>query len=278
MSEPMSERERWQLELDKLQRGLQGDPFAFLGPQRDPGGEGGVLRAYLPGAQRVELLDEDGATLAELEQSDPGSGLFQRHLERLPPRYRLRVHWPDGVQESEDPYAFGPLLGELDLYLFAEGNHRQLASCLGAQLTRHEGVEGVRFAVWAPNAVRVSVVGDFNGWDGRRHPMRRRYPSGVWELFVPRLGEGELYKYELQGHDGLLPLKADPWRWPARRRPEPLRRPARRCATSGATKTGWPGARSARAMRHRCRSTKSTPAPGATATAGRRTGRNWRRS
>lgn len=80
MSEPMSERERWQLELDKLQRGLQGDPFAFLGPQRDPGGEGGVLRAYLPGAQRVELLDEDGATLAELEQSDPGSGLFQRHL------------------------------------------------------------------------------------------------------------------------------------------------------------------------------------------------------
>ncbi|HBO7551543.1 TPA: 1,4-alpha-glucan branching enzyme, partial [Pseudomonas aeruginosa] len=155
MSEPMSERERWQLELDKLQRGLQGDPFAFLGPQRDPGGEGGVLRAYLPGAQRVELLDEDGATLAELEQSDPGSGLFQRHLERLPPRYRLRVHWPDGVQESEDPYAFGPLLGELDLYLFAEGNHRQLASCLGAQLTRHEGVEGVRFAVWAPNAVRV---------------------------------------------------------------------------------------------------------------------------
>lgn len=210
MSEPMSERERWQLELDKLQRGLQGDPFAFLGPQRDPGGEGGVLRAYLPGAQRVELLDEDGATLAELEQSDPGSGLFQRHLEPLPPRYRLRVHWPDGVQESEDPYAFGPLLGELDLYLFAEGNHRQLASCLGAQLTRHEGVEGVRFAVWAPNAVRVSVVGDFNGWDGRRHPMRRRYPSGVWELFVPRLGEGELYKYELQGHDGLLPLKADP--------------------------------------------------------------------
>lgn len=210
MSEPMSERERWQLELDKLQRGLQGDPFAFLGPQRDPGGEGGVLRAYLPGAQRVELLDEDGATLAELEQSDPGSGLFQRRLERLPPRYRLRVHWPDGVQESEDPYAFGPLLGELDLYLFAEGNHRQLASCLGAQLTRHEGVEGVRFAVWAPNAVRVSVVGDFNGWDGRRHPMRRRYPSGVWELFVPRLGEGELYKYELQGHDGLLPLKADP--------------------------------------------------------------------
>lgn len=237
-----------------------------------------MLRAYLPGAQRVELLDEDGATLAELEQSDPGSGLFQRHLERLPPRYRLRVHWPDGVQESEDPYAFGPLLGELDLYLFAEGNHRQLASCLGAQLTRHEGVEGVRFAVWAPNAVRVSVVGDFNGWDGRRHPMRRRYPSGVWELFVPRLGEGELYKYELQGHDGLLPLKADPWRWPARRRPEPLRRPARRCATSGATRTGWPGARSARAMRHRCRSTKSTPAPGATATAGRRTGRNWRRS
>ena len=181
MSEPMSERERWQLELDKLQRGLQGDPFAFLGPQRDPGGEGGVLRAYLPGAQRVELLDEDGATLAELEQSDPGSGLFQRRLERLPPRYRLRVHWPDGVQESEDPYAFGPLLGELDLYLFAEGNHRQLASCL-ARATDPSRRRGGR-ALRGLGAERRARLG------GRRFQRLGRAPSpDATTLSIRRLG------------------------------------------------------------------------------------------
>ncbi|MGH8355440.1 MAG: 1,4-alpha-glucan branching protein GlgB, partial [Pseudomonas sp.] len=113
-------------------------------------------------------------------------------------------------QISEDPYSFGPLLGELDLYLFAEGNHRDLGHCLGAQLLTVEGVAGVRFAVWAPNARRVSVVGDFNGWDGRRHPMRLRQPNGVWELFIPRLQAGATYKYEILGPHGLLPLKADP--------------------------------------------------------------------
>lgn len=98
----------------------------------------------------------------------------------------------------------------MDLYLFAEGNHRDLSSCLGAQLKTVDGVDGVRFAVWAPNARRVSVVGDFNVWDGRRHPMRLRHPSGVWELFVPRLGSGEAYKYEILGAHGILPLKSDP--------------------------------------------------------------------
>ncbi|PZR60139.1 MAG: 1,4-alpha-glucan branching enzyme, partial [Stutzerimonas stutzeri] len=125
-------------------------------------------------------------------------------------RYRLRIHWPGNVQETEDPYAFGPLLGDTDLYLFAEGNHRQLWRCLGSAPVEHEGVPGVRFAVWAPNARRVSVVGDFNSWDGRRHPMRLRYPAGVWELFIPRLQPGECYKYEILGPHGVLPLRADP--------------------------------------------------------------------
>ncbi len=152
MSEPMSERERWQLELDKLQRGLQGDPFAFLGPHRDPGGEGGEqVRAYLPGALAVELLSPQDEILAAMDAVD-ASGLFVARLPAKAPRYRLRIHWPEREQVSEDPYAFGPLLGELDLYLFAEGNHRQLASCLGAQPMQIEGVQGVRFAVWAPNA------------------------------------------------------------------------------------------------------------------------------
>ena len=103
------------------------------------------------------------------------------------------------IQETEDPYSFGLLLGELDLYLLAEGSHLELGRCLGAQAMSIDGVAGVRFAVWAPNAQRVSVVGDFNGWDGRRHPMRKRVEAGVWELFIPRLPVGTIYKYEILG-------------------------------------------------------------------------------
>jgi 1,4-alpha-glucan branching enzyme len=114
------------------------------------------------------------------------------------------------VQVTEDPYSFGLLLGELDVYLLAEGNHLELGRCLGAQVMTIDDIVGVRFAVWAPNARRVSVVGDFNGWDGRRHPMRKRVEAGVWELFIPRLPIGTVYKYEILGPHGLLPLKADP--------------------------------------------------------------------
>src|SRR5690606_14165175 len=113
------------------------------------------------------------------------------------------------IQETEDPYAFGPQLGELDIHLFAEGNHRQLGRCFGAQPWQVDGVSGVRFVVWAPNARRVSVVGNFNSWDGRRHPMRLHPGAGVSEIFIPRLATGEVYKYEILGADGLLPLKAD---------------------------------------------------------------------
>ena len=104
--------------------------------------------------------------------------------------YLLRISWPGAVQETEDPYSFGSLLGELDLHLFNEGRHFELASHLGANVVTIDGVTGVRFAVWAPNARAVSVVGDFNTWDPRRNPMRLRYPAGVWELFIPRLAAG----------------------------------------------------------------------------------------
>lgn len=193
--------------LERLRRAEEGDPFAYLGPHRQ--NEGTLVRAWLPGAEAVELRAADsGEALGTMARTDP-DGLFELKLGECP-AYRLRIQWPGGQQETEDPYAFGPLLGELDLYLFAEGNHRDLGRCFGAQLMEQEGIPGVRFAVWAPNARRVSVVGEFNGWDGRRHPMRLRYPSGVWELFIPRLAAGELYKYEILGADGLLPLKADP--------------------------------------------------------------------
>lgn len=190
--------------IQALVRAEQGDPFAWLGPH--PVADGWRVRAYLPGALQVELLDEQGAVPM---QPAATPGLFSAPWSGQG-RYRLRIHWAGGVQETEDPYSFGPCLGEMDLYLFAEGNHRELGQVFGAQRVEHEGVEGVRFAVWAPNARRVSVVGGFNGWDGRRHPMRLRHPTGVWELFVPRLQPGEVYKYEILGSHGVLPLKADP--------------------------------------------------------------------
>jgi 1,4-alpha-glucan branching enzyme len=183
------------------------DPFALLGPHRL--GDWMVVRAFLPGASRAEVLAAgSGEVLAQMAAIQV-DGLFAARIE--PDRgYRLRVHWPGGVQETEDPYAFDTLLGELDLHLFAEGRHQQLARAFGAHCIEIDGVRGVRFAVWAPNARRVSVVGNFNHWDGRRHPMRKRVEAGVWELFIPRLQSGERYKYEILGPHGLLPQKADP--------------------------------------------------------------------
>ncbi|MQT43592.1 MULTISPECIES: 1,4-alpha-glucan branching protein GlgB [unclassified Pseudomonas] len=196
------------VDIQALVRAEHPDPFSVLGPHAD--GKGGqFIRAFLPGAVSVQVLAREGqALLGRLEQAQT-PGLFVGHFAQAQ-AYLLQVDWGDVQQISEDPYSFGPLLGEMDLYLFAEGNHRDLSHCLGAQLTHVDGVPGVRFAVWAPNARRVSVVGDFNGWDGRRHPMRLRHPSGVWELFVPRLLAGEAYKYEILGAEGILPLKADP--------------------------------------------------------------------
>jgi 1,4-alpha-glucan branching enzyme len=194
--------------VQALVDGRHGDPFAILGEH--PQGEGQVVRVFMPGATAVELLSrETGERLASMELVHPG-GLFACYLDRYA-AYRLRIYWPEAVQETEDPYSFGLLLGDLDLHLVGQGTHYELSHVLGAQAMSVRGVAGVRFAVWAPNARRVSVVGDFNAWDGRRHPMRLRGASGIWELFVPRLGPGDHYKYELIGpHGQLLPQKADP--------------------------------------------------------------------
>lgn len=192
------------------------DPFAVLGPHRDPVHGKAVLRAWLPGAQAVQARLADGSAVDYVEAAD---GFFVAELAGGelpggPDAYRLRITWPQGVQETADPYAFGPLLGELDLHLLREGRHFDLGDCLGAHACTAQGIAGVRFAVWAPNARRVSVVGGFNGWDGRRHIMRLRHDAGVWELFVPHLEPGERYKYEIAGPDGrLLALKADPVAW-----------------------------------------------------------------
>jgi 1,4-alpha-glucan branching enzyme len=185
--------------------GRHGDPFSVLGLHKRAGSW--VVTVFAPGAERVWVLTgKDKAHPAE----SWGQGLFLCALPRKS-AYRLRAEGGGGTWEWDDPFRFGPVLGEMDEYLLGEGTHRRLWQVLGAHVLVHEAVQGVHFAVWAPNAERVSVVGDFNFWDGRRHPMRRRGATGVWEIFVPGLGEGAAYKYEIRGPGGaLLPLKADP--------------------------------------------------------------------
>ena len=193
-----------------------GDPGSVFGMRPlASGGSGLGVRAFLPRAARVELLDAaTGEAVALLRMTHP-EGIFEAVLpgagQAFP--YRFRVHgWGPGPRELEDPYRFQPALGELDLYLMAEGTHLRLYEKLGAHPSVQDGVPGVDFAVWAPNARRVSVVGQFNNWDGRRHLLRPFGTSGVWELFVPHLADGDLYKFELKSADGrLLPLKADPF-------------------------------------------------------------------
>jgi 1,4-alpha-glucan branching enzyme len=193
---------------ESLARGAHTDPFAVLGPHDT--GQGRVIRTFLPGALECDVLRQsDGEALAPLERVTP-EGLFEG-LVHDRSAYRLRIVWPNAVQETEDTYSFGVLLGDLDLHLFNEGRHFELADCLGARPMSIDGTNGIRFAVWAPNATRVAVVGDFNSWDRRRHPMRMRHRAGIWELFIPRVAPGSHYKYDILGPNGVaVPWKADP--------------------------------------------------------------------
>jgi 1,4-alpha-glucan branching enzyme len=190
-----------------------GDPFGFLGLH--DGKDGLVLRTFQPWAERMEVLDAASReVVAELPRVHP-AGFFAGPVKARRGRfaYRLRAYTREGLShELDDPYRFGPVLGELDIHLLAEGNHLRSYEKLGAHPIEHEGANGVAFAVWAPGAKRVSVIGDFNGWDGRRHPMRLHPACGVWEVFLPDLEPGEVYKFEILGQHGqLLPLKADPY-------------------------------------------------------------------
>jgi 1,4-alpha-glucan branching enzyme len=195
------------------------DPFAFLGMHEADGGL--VVRAFLPGARAAEVIERDGGHRVAAMSRIHESGVFAGRLaHRRPFAYRLRVDFGHGFDDYEDPYRFGTLLGELDVYLLAEGTHHRAYERLGAHCLTLDGIAGVAFAVWAPNARRVSVVGDFNMWDGRRHPMRHRHESGVWELFIPGVAPGALYKYEIRASNGaVLPLKADPVAFFAERPP-----------------------------------------------------------
>ncbi len=198
--------------VEAVVRGRHGDPFAVLGMHG--GGERPLsVAAFLPPAAEVSVIDaKTGKSAGRLERIHPEGFFFAPLTRRKKPfAYRLELRAGERTWQIEDPYRFPPLLGELDSHLMAEGRHYRIFERLGAHPCSLEGVEGVAFAVWAPNAQRVSVVGEFNAWDGRRLPMRRRYEAGVWELFVPGLERGTAYQYELLGaHGERLPLKADP--------------------------------------------------------------------
>jgi 1,4-alpha-glucan branching enzyme len=205
-------------EIALLEEGRHPDPFAVLG--RHAVEDMTLVRAFLPGAHYVELVTGEGEERHSAAMIAEGNGLFEAPCPS-DQRYRLRVAWPGGFAEAADPYSFGLLLSDEDIYLFAEGRHFDLSTRLGANPRRIDGIDGVLFAVWAPNASHVAVVGDFNGWDERRHPMRRRLGPGVWELFIPGVAPGAIYKYALASASGeRLPWKADPL---ARRTEEPPR-------------------------------------------------------
>ena len=190
-------------QVSLLARGEHPDPFAALGPTAD--GAHVVLR--FPGAEQVWLFSKTDQVKATAHPADPV--VF---VAAFLPYYRIRIQWASGyVEEREDPYRFGPVIGQFDEHLIGEGEHHGLWKALGAHLITHEDIAGVHFALWAPNAQRVSVLGDFNGWNGTVHPMRSRGATGVWEIFLPGLEEGTVYKYEILGANGeVLPLKADP--------------------------------------------------------------------
>jgi 1,4-alpha-glucan branching enzyme len=189
-------------------------PHQLLGMHPLGDGAGVVARVFAPGAAEVEIVPthEKGKPRFRLQEIQPG--LFEGTTAKSTSVFAYDTVITDkggNKNQSRDPYSFLPTLGETDLYLFAQGDERRIYEKLGAQLRTIDGVPGVSFAVWAPDAQRISVVGDFNNWDGRRHAMRSLGGSGVWELFIPGVGEGAHYKYEIKMRNGALKLKTDPY-------------------------------------------------------------------
>ena len=224
-------------DIDAILAGRHWDPFAVLGLHslgKGAAGDKYVARCFVPGAAEITAETLAGKPVGALEQVDP-AGVFAGEVavRKLQPlRYRARNDGGEWV--VTDPYSFGPVLGPMDDYYIREGSHLRLFDKLGAHPMTLEGVEGFHFAVWAPNAKRVSVVGNFNEWDGRRNVMRLRRDTGIWEIFLPGVTAGHAYKYEIVGMDGtVLPLKADPFA----RRSE--LRPSNASMTTGPIEQEW---------------------------------------
>lgn len=229
---PPTPSERLREALDYLLRAELGDPFAVLGPHPvdAPQGKALAIRAFFPDADRVHVILSDPTAEFPAERIHPG-GVFEAILpgaaatRAIPGGYKFRVRYTDArgdvtTREVHDPYSFPPLLTDFDLHLIGEGTHYEKYEKLGAHPREVAGVAGVHFSVWAPNAMRVSVVGDFNLWDGRMHPMRSLGQTGLWDLFIPEVAVGSIYKFEIRPKNAPLPiLKADPYAFRAELRP-----------------------------------------------------------
>lgn len=206
-------------QIDRLIEGRCADPFAVLGLHQTKAGI--EVRALMPDAVSICVIDsktkEKLATLQRIDERGFFCALTPLRQDRF--SYQLLVTWSDSEQILDDPYRFGTLLQELDTWLLTEGKHLYSYEHLGAHASRLDGVDGFTFSLWAPNAQRVSIVGDFNFWDGRRNPMRLRKESGVWELFLPGINIGQRYKYEIIDCYGHTQLKADPYAFAAEIRP-----------------------------------------------------------
>ncbi len=206
------------IEIKNLISGKYGNPFSLLGLHQVK--DGIIARALIPGAKIAEAFTHSGKSLGELNLIDE-YGLFEGlvDLKSIEP---LSYRASNGKHEwfIDDPYSFGPIIGPIDDYLINEGNHLKLFDVLGAHFKRHQNVDGMHFAVWAPNASIVSIVGDFNDWDDRRHVMRKRQDTGIWEIFLPNIAENRAYKYQIfDTHGNKLPLKADPFAFKSELRP-----------------------------------------------------------
>ncbi len=218
-----------QSDIDLIVHANHWDPFSILGPHELPSDNGKlktwIVRVFLPEAHSAWLVDlahgepGDSVPMERIHQDGFFVAVFGDRPERFP--YRIRVKNHEGhTWEFVDPYCFGPTLTDFDLHLLGEGTHFRNYERLGAHIVTHGGIRGVNFAVWAPTAQRVSVVGDFNHWDGRRHPMGNRGATGIWELFIPDLVQGEVYKFEIKSrHEGYLIQKTDPYGFAAEMRP-----------------------------------------------------------
>jgi 1,4-alpha-glucan branching enzyme len=207
-------------ELQSLVDGTHGSPRHILGIHSDPHAQGYTVRTYQPFAQQVHLLVGPNGPAQPMQRIHEG-GIFEFHDQQpAPSAYTLRVvHSESDIREIDDPYRFPTQITDVDIHLHGEGTHYRTYLSMGAHERVIEGVSGVHFAVWAPNARRVSVVGEFNRWDGRVHPMERRGGSGLWEIFIPALAVGDLYKYEINGQNGYLMDKSDPYAFASEVRP-----------------------------------------------------------
>ncbi len=198
-------------ELNAVIQGNHSNPFAVLGIHKNKGTKEVYIRTYLPQTKKIELLKKDGSSLGEMTKLDD-RGFYQINLGAIENfSYKYKVSYNDGNEFiKEDPYRFPSIFGDIDLYLLAEGNHLNMYKKLGAHMIEFDGIKGVSFAVWAPSAKRVSVIGNFNGWDGRVHVMRNHPACGVWDIFIPDITEYELYKFEVKTQEDYIKTKSDP--------------------------------------------------------------------